>query len=76
MYARMAVYADKAYCTSHAEHVAVKKSCTLRAVKKNNMKIKDRKTGIAKNQYAEFMKAICFNLKQLSVLDPQNLVLT
>ena len=40
------VYADKAYCTNHAEHVATKKSGTLRAVKKNNMKGKDRKTAI------------------------------
>ena len=96
-----AIYADKAYCTSHAEHVAAKKRCTLRAVKKNNMKGKDRKKdsyissirapyervfahqnkrvrykGVAKNQFAEFMKAICFNLKRLSVLDPPNLVLT
>ena len=41
------VYADKAYCTNHAEHVTAKKSGTLRAVKKNNMKGKDRKTTIS-----------------------------
>jgi IS5 family transposase len=32
--------------------------------------------GVAKNQFAAFMEAICFNLKRLSVLDPPNLVLT
>ena len=96
-----AIYADKGYCTSSAARTAAKKSCTLRAVKKNNMKGKNRDQdrwfsgirspyervfahqskrvryrGIAKNQFAEFMKAICFNLKRISVLDPPNLVLT
>ena len=34
-----------------------------------------RYSGIAKNQFAEFMKAICFNLKRLTVLDPPGLLL-
>jgi IS5 family transposase len=32
--------------------------------------------GIAKNQFAEFMKAICFNLKRLLVLDQPGLSLS
>jgi IS5 family transposase len=96
-----AIYADKGYCTSYAARTASKKSCYLRAIKKNNMKGKDkdqdrwfsgirspyervfsheskrvRYRGIAKNQFAEFMKAICFNLKRLSVLDLPNFVLS
>lgn len=35
-----------------------------------------RYCGIAKNQFAEFMEAICFNLKRLTVLDPPDLVLS
>ena len=34
-----------------------------------------RYQGISKNQFAEFMKAICFNLKRLTVLDPPDLLL-
>ena len=34
-----------------------------------------RYRGIAKNQFAVFMQAICFNLKRLVVLDPPNLCL-
>jgi len=35
-----------------------------------------RYCGIAKNQFAATMEAICFNLKRVTVLDPPNLVLT
>lgn len=35
-----------------------------------------RYRGIAKNQFAAFMNAICFNLKRLAILDPPNLCLT
>jgi len=31
--------------------------------------------GIAKNQFAGFMRAICYNLKRLTILDPPNLCL-
>jgi len=34
-----------------------------------------RYCGVAKNQFAVFMQAICFNLKRLVVLDPPNLCL-
>lgn len=34
-----------------------------------------RYCGIAKNQFAAFMEAICFNLKRLTILDPPNLAL-
>ncbi|QVL54736.1 MAG: transposase [Simkaniaceae bacterium] len=34
-----------------------------------------RYRGIAKNQFAAFMQAICYNLKRLTVLDPPNLCL-
>jgi IS5 family transposase len=34
-----------------------------------------RYRGIAKNQFAVFMHAICFNIKRLSALDPPNLCL-
>ncbi|QVL54777.1 MAG: hypothetical protein KFB95_05520 [Simkaniaceae bacterium] len=34
-----------------------------------------RYQGIAKNQFAAFMQAICYNLKRLTVLDPPNLCL-
>lgn len=96
-----AVYADKGYSTSYVERIAAKKSCTLRAIKKNNVKSKDkdkdryisglrspyervfahqnkrvRYIGIAKNQFAEFMNAMCFNLRRISVLDPPNLILS
>ena len=35
-----------------------------------------RYCGVAKNQFAEFMSAICFNLRRLAILDPPNLVLS
>ena len=35
-----------------------------------------RYRGVAKNQFAAFMQAICFNLKRLTVLDPPNLCLS
>ena len=35
-----------------------------------------RYCGVAKNQFAVFMEAICFNLKRLTVLDPPDLCLT
>jgi IS5 family transposase len=35
-----------------------------------------RYLGVAKNQFAAFMQAICFNLKRLTVLDPPHLILT
>ena len=35
-----------------------------------------RYQGIAKNQFSEFMKAICFNLKRLTTLDPPEGLLT
>jgi IS5 family transposase len=35
-----------------------------------------RYRGIAKNQFAAFMQAICFNLKRLYVLSPPGVVLT
>lgn len=34
-----------------------------------------RYRGLAKNQFSEFMKAICFNLKRLVVLDPPSICL-
>lgn len=37
-----AVYADKAYATRHAQQAAARKGCFLRAIKKNNMKGKNR----------------------------------
>ncbi|GAG55966.1 unnamed protein product, partial [marine sediment metagenome] len=35
-----------------------------------------RYVGVAKNQFAAFMEAICFNLKRLTVLDPPDLCLS
>lgn len=95
-----AIYADKGYCSKKAKQTAAKKGCYLAAIKKNNMRDKNkdkdrwltgirspyervfskqrrrtRYCGIAKNQFAAFMEAICFNLKRLSILDPPNLVL-
>ncbi len=35
-----------------------------------------RYCGVAKNQFAEFMEAICFNLRRLAILDPPDLVLS
>jgi len=37
-----AIYADKAYCTRKADRDARRKGCHLRAIKKNNMKDKNR----------------------------------
>jgi len=37
-----AIYADKGYCTQPARDIALKKGCHLAAVKKNNMKNKNR----------------------------------
>lgn len=96
-----AIYADKGYCITPAKQAAAKKGCHLAAIKKNNMKGKNkdkdrwysairspyervfsqqnrhtRYCGIAKNQFAIFMEAICFNLKRLTSLDPPNLCLT
>ena len=96
-----AIYADKGYCGLSPKVAVAKKNCSLRAIKKNNMKGKDkdqdrwfsgirslyervfshrskrvRYRSLAKNQFAEFMKAICFNLKRISVLDPPNFVLS
>ena len=96
-----ATYADKAYCTKQVKHHATKKGCHLRAIKKNNMKDKNRDLdrwissirapyesvfskqrkrvrycGVAKNQFAVFMEAICFNLKRLVVLGPPGAVYT
>jgi len=94
-----AAYADKGYCTKNANRDAASKGCNLRAIKKNNMKGKNkdldrwisairspyehvfskqskrtRYRGIAKNQFAVFMQAICFNLKRLAVLGPPGVV--
>jgi IS5 family transposase len=96
-----AIYADKAYCTEPAKQHAARKSCHLAAIKKNNMKDKNRDKdrwyssirspyervfsqqnkrtryrGIAKNQFAAFMEAICFNLKRLAVLGPPGVIFT
>jgi IS5 family transposase len=95
-----AVYADKAYCTKPSRKAAAKKGCHLAAIKKNNMKGKNkdldrwyttirspyervfskqekrvRYCGVAKNQFAAFMEAMCFNLKRLAILDPPDLCL-
>lgn len=95
-----AVYADKGYCTEPAKRHAAKKRCHLAAIKKNNMKDKNkdldrwfcklrapyervfsqqnkrtRYCGLAKNQFAAFMEAICFNLKRITAIDPPNLSL-
>lgn len=45
-----------------------------RVFSKQNKRV--RYQGIAKNQFSEFMNAICFNLKRLTVLDPPNGILT
>lgn len=95
-----AVYTDKAYCTAETEKDARKRGCYLRAIKKNNMKGKNKEQdrwfthlrspyervfskenkrvryrGLIKNQFAQYMQAICFNLKRLLVLDPLKLQL-
>lgn len=94
-----AVYADKAYATCESSVIAASHDVTLRAIKKNNMKNKNRDldrwltkirapyervfsksnkrvryVGLIKNQFAEIMNAITFNLKRLSVIIPQTLV--
>ena len=94
-----ATYADKGYCSRDTNRDAARKGCYLRAIKKNNMKDKNkdldrwissirapyesvfskqrkrtRYCGIAKNQFAAYMEAICFNLKRLSALDPPGIV--
>ena len=88
-----AVYADKGYCLEDSQKAATMKNVHLVAIKKNNMKDKNkdldrwvtkirspyervfskdnkrvRYVGIAKNQFAEFMKAICFNLRRVTVI--------
>ena len=93
-----ATFADKGYCINPAPRIAKTKGVYLAAIKKNNMKDKNkdkdrwysglrspykrvfsqrkkrvRYRGIAKNQFAAFMEAICFNLKRISVLNPSNL---
>lgn len=95
-----ASYMDKGYCISPAPRIAKAKGVHLGAIKKNNMKSKNkdqdrwyssvrapyervfsqrekrvRYRGVAKNQFACFMQAICYNLKRLAVLDPPNLCL-
>lgn len=89
-----AVFGDKAYCTEPAKKATAKRGCHLAAIKKNNMKGKNkdkdawytklrapyervfaqrnkrvRYRGVAKNQFAAFMQAICFNVKRLITLD-------
>lgn len=95
-----ATYTDKAYCTKNAKQATARRGCHLRAIKKNNMKDKNkdldrwisairapyervfsrqrkrvRYCGIAKNQFAAFMEAICFNLKRLTVLGAPGIIL-
>ena len=43
-----------------------------RVFSKQNKRV--RYVGIAKNQFAEFMNAICFNMKRVLILDPPNSV--
>lgn len=94
-----AAYTDKGYCISPATTIAKAKGVHLVAIKKRNMKDKNRDldrwvsgirapyervfskqskrvryVGIAKNQFAEFMKAICFNLRRLLVIEPPPLL--
>ena len=93
-----AVYTDKGYCVKPAKDAAKRKNVYLAAIKKNNMKGKNkdldrwisgirspyervfskqrrrvRYCSVAKNQFSEFMNAICFNLKRLLVIAPPNL---
>ena len=92
-----AIYADKGYASKQADRDAKTKKLKLNAIKKNNMKDKNkdfdkyiskirapyervfskssnkvRYLGVAKNQFAEFFKAISFNLKRLLVLNQQH----
>lgn len=94
-----ASYVDKGYCVGEAPKEAMRRNVYLAAIKKNNMKDKDRDldrwlsgirapyervfskqnkrvryVGVAKNQFAEFMNAIAFNMKRLLVIDPPNAV--
>lgn len=96
-----AVYMDKAYCTQAVKHAATRKQCHVAAIKKNNMKGKNkdldrwyssirspyesifskqnkrvRYRGVAKNQFAAFMEAICFNLKKLVAIGAKDLCLS
>ena len=93
-----AAYADKGYCLEDSKRAARIKNVHLAAIKKNNMKDKNRDldrwiscirspyesvfskqnkrvryVGIAKNQFAEFMNAICFNLRRLTVIKTPSL---
>lgn len=93
-----ACYLDKGYCVNPAPRIAKAKGVHLAAIKKNNMKGKNRDKdrwysevrspyervfsqrerrvryrGTAKNQFAAFMQAICFNLKRIIVLNPPNI---
>lgn len=96
-----ACYLDKGYCINPAPKIAQAKGVHLAAIKKNNMKNKNkdqdrwysgvrspyervfsqrerrvRYRGVAKNQFAAFMQAICFNLKRIMVLNPPNICLS
>ena len=88
-----AVYADKAYCGKDVQNDAKARNVHLAAIKKNNMKDKNRDLdryyskmrspyervfahqnnrvrfiGIAKNQFAELMNAMCFNMRRMVAL--------
>ncbi|NGX32162.1 MAG: hypothetical protein K1060chlam4_00203, partial [Candidatus Anoxychlamydiales bacterium] len=96
-----ACYLDKGYCINPAPKIAKAKGVHLAAIKKNNMKNKNkdqdrwysgirspyervfsqrerrvRYRRVAKNQFAAFMQAICFNLKRIMVLNPPNICLS
>lgn len=89
-----AIYVDKGYCVAPAVTTAKANGCHLAAIKKDNMKNKNkdqdrwyskirapyervfskrnqrvRYCGVAKNQFAAFMYAMCHNLKRLVVLN-------
>lgn len=89
-----AVYADKGYCVKGSKLAAARKNVHLCAIKKNNMRDKNRDLdqwitgirspyervfsqqrrrvrycGIAKNQFAEFMSAVCFNMRRIVVIE-------
>lgn len=95
-----AVYADKGYCGKMCQRDAQINSCHLAAIKKNNMRGKNRGVdrfnsgirspfervfskqrkrtryiGVVKNQFSCFMEALCFNLKRLIVISPEDLCL-
>lgn len=61
---------------NHAEDkvISKKRSPYERVFSKQRRRV--RYIGISKNQYAEFMYAICFNLRRLVVLSPSDLRLT